>query len=347
MALVTANASDLNWADVSEGQPIAGFALPITAKTLVLAVMGTRDVMPYHHNQAFCHRLGIRDAFVNTAYLQALLSRCATDWSGPRAVLTSMSLNMKDQLCLGDVARVHGSVVRTWAEEDKRKAEIDIKVATDQGREVAGARMVLNLVADDVAPVPQIMSVSPPSVELDSEMPEAMRTRLDERVVRHAPFPVSEAQIGYWCDMVRDAHPAYQRTDGSGAHVIAPAASMSIWNLSRAGQLGVTASAPDIDVPDQRAWPNAVDSDWPFEWRAPGAREVIVQRRHAEFGAVVRPGDLIRSTAQLLNCSSRRRTKLGDGYFVSRYEVYQNQNDEVIGSTTMSLFQYGIGDGDE
>ena len=32
---------------------------------------------------------------------------------------------------------------------------------------------------------------------------------------------------------------------------------------------------------------------------------------------------------------------------MSRYEVYQNQNDEVIGSTTMSIFQYGIGDGDE
>jgi hypothetical protein len=345
--MVTANASDLNWAEVSEGQPIAGFTLPITAKTLVLAVMGTRDVMPYHHNQAFCHRLGIRDAFVNTAYLQALLSRCATDWSGPRAVLTSMSLTMSDQLCVGDVARVHGSVVRTWAEEDKRKAEIYVKVATDQGRDVAGARMVLDLVSDGVAPDAQILSVSPPSVELDSEMPEAMRTRLNERVVRHAPFPVSEAQIGYWCDMVRDAHPAYQRTDGSDSDVIAPAASMSIWNLNRGGQLGVTASAPDVDAPDQNAWPGAIESEWPFEWRAPGAREVIVQRRHAEFGAVIRPGDLIRSTAQLLNCSGRRRTKLGDGYFVSRYEVYQNQNDEVIGSTTMSLFQYGIGDGDE
>ena len=178
-------------------------------------------------------------------------------------------------------------------------------------------------------------------------MPEAMRTRLDERVVRDAPFPVSEAQIGYWCDMVRDAHSAYQDTDGSGAGVVAPSASMSIWNLSRAGQLGVTASAPDVDVPDQPAWPKTIDSGWPFEWRAPGAREVIVQRRHAQFGAVVRPGDLIRSTAQLLNCSGRRRTKLGDGYFVSRYEVYQNQHDEVIGSTTMSLFQYGIGDKDE
>ena len=60
---------------------------------------------------------------------------------------------------------------------------------------------------------------------------------------------------------------------------------MSIWNLTRSGQLGVTASAPDVDAPDQTAWPRVIESDWPFEWRAPGAREVIVQRRHAEFGA--------------------------------------------------------------
>ena len=346
MAATTTQRGDVDWKDVSGGQEIPGFSLPITMKTLVLAVIGTRDVMPYHHNPAFCHGLGIRDAFVNTAYLQALLSRCATDWSGPRAMLRNMTLTMSDQLCLGDVARVHGSVLRTWAEGESHRAEIEIQISTDDGRHIARAPIVLDLVSGGVAPAARVLSADPPGVEPEHEMPEAMRSRLDERIVRHAPFPVSEAQIGYWCDMVRDGHPAYQRVDNSDRDVVAPAASMSIWNLSRSGQLGVTASAPDIDLPDQPAWPHAIDSDWPFEWRAPGAREVIVQSRHAEFGAVVRPGDWIRSTAQLLNCSGRRRTKLGDGYFVSRYEVYQNQNDEVIGTTTMSLFQYGISDGD-
>jgi hypothetical protein len=347
MALVTDHRVDVRWEDVAEGQDIAGFTLPITTKTLVLAVMGTRDVMPYHHNQDFCHRLGIRDPFVNTAYLQALVSRCATDWSGPRAVPTSMTLTMSDQLCVGDVARVHGFVVGTRSIDRRGEAQIEVVIDAGPEREVARARVTLDLVADGVIPAARVLSVSPPDVELDAEMPDAMRARLDERVVRHAPFPVSEAQIGYWCDMVRDAHPAYQRTGEPGGEVVAPAASMSIWNLSRAGQLGVTATAPDVDAPDQEAWPSAVESDWPFEWRAPGAREVIVQRRHADFGAVVRPGDLIRSTAQLLNCSGKRRTKLGEGYFVQRYEVYQNQNDEVIGATTMSLFQYGIGDRSE
>ncbi|MFC7504913.1 hypothetical protein ACOACQ_11780 [Nocardioides sp. CPCC 206347] len=333
-----------DWHDVSEGQQIDGFTLPITMKTIVLAVVGTRDVMPYHHNRDFCHGLGIRDAFVNTAYLQALLSRCATDWSGPQSVLASMTLTMKDQLCLGDVAVVGGKVLRTWIEGERHSVEIEVLISTTDGHDVAGAVMVLDLPAAGAAPSPRLLTAAAPAVELADDMPEELHGRLGERFVRHAPYPVSEAQIGYWCDMVRDANPAYQNLSGGTGRVRAPAASMSIWNLNRAGQVGVSASAPDIDAIDQSAWPGVVESDWPFEWRAPHAREVIVQRRHAEFGAVVRPGDVIHSTAQLLNCSGRRQTKLGEGYFLSRFEVYQNQRDEVIGTTTMSLFQYGMSD---
>ena len=335
-----------DWNDVAEGEEIEGFTLPITIKTLVLAVIGTRDVMPYHHNRDFCHRLGIRDAFVNTAYLQGLLSRCATDWSGPEAVVATMTLTMKDQLCLGDVAVVGGKVLRTWVEGDRHSVEIEVTISTLERPDIASAVIVLDLVANGTAPSPRILTAAAPTLELGDDMPDELRDRLDERVVRHAPFPVSEAQIAYWCDMVQDAHPAYQNFDGGSGQVQAPAASMSIWNLVRAGQLGVTSSAADLDAPDRPSWPSVIESDWPFEWRAPNAREVIVQRRHAEFGAVVRPGDMIHSTAQLLTCSGRRQTKLGEGYFLSRFEVYQNQRDEVIGTTTMSLFQYGIDDED-
>ncbi|XAS74140.1 hypothetical protein VUN82_10095 [Micrococcaceae bacterium Sec5.1] len=337
-----ATTAGVDWTDVHEGQTIPEFLLPITTKTLALAAAGTRDYMPYHHNGGFCQNLGIRDSFVNTTYLQALLSRCATDWAGPHAVMASMSLTMSDQLCRGDVAHVAGTVTRVWADADRHSAEIEVTITTQDGRKVAKAPIVLDLAVGGVAPAPRVLSVYPPKVELDVEMPQELRDRLDERFIREAPFPVSEAQIGYWCDMVRDANPQYQSFDSRRVDVIAPAASMSIWNLSRAPQLGVDSSLPDVDAPDQGAWPSVVDSNWPFEWRAPHAREVIVQRRHADFGAPVRPGDLIHSTAQLLNCSGRRETKLGGGYFLSRYEVYQNQHGDVIGTTTMSLFQYGI-----
>ena len=39
MALAAAPPGDVDWADVSEGQEITGFTLPITMKTLVLAVV--------------------------------------------------------------------------------------------------------------------------------------------------------------------------------------------------------------------------------------------------------------------------------------------------------------------
>lgn len=333
--------SGVDWSEVDEGQSLPGYDLPITEKVMVMAAAGTRDYMPYHHNRQFCLNVGIREAFVNTTFLQALMSRCATDWAGPRAVVASMTLMMFDQLCVGDVARVDGRVTRKFTEAGRCSVEVEITIMTAE-RRVAQAPIVLDLVAGGAVPPPRVLAVDPPEVEVDPMMPVALRDRLDERFTRVAPFPVSEAQIGYWCDMVRDANPAY--SSGYSAGIVAPAASMSIWNLTRAPQLGVSASAPDVDAPDQEAWPRAIDSDWPFEWRAPGVRDVIVQRRQALFGAPVRPGDVISSTAQLLNCSGIRKTKLGEGHFLSRYEVYQNQSGDVIGSTTMSLFQYGVDD---
>jgi hypothetical protein len=257
-----------------------------------------------------------------------------------------MVLSMGNQLCVGDTAVVSGVVSRAWSEGGRSSVELDLTVRLQDGSIAARAPIVLDLLRGGTPPTPAVLTASAPTVELDPAMPDTMRARLDERVSRHAPFPVSEAQIGYWGDMVRDAHPAYRR-DTAGDDVVAPAASMSIWNLSRSPQLGLDAFAPDVDAPDQPAWPSPVDTGWPFEWRAPGAHEVIVQQRRAEFGALIRPGDMIHSTAQLLNCSGRRTTKLGDGYFVTRFEVYQNQRDEVIGTTVMSLFQYGLDEATE
>jgi hypothetical protein len=330
-----------HWDTVAVGDVVPGFELPITAKTILLAAAGTRDYMPYHHNREFCHGVGVRDAFVNTTYNQALLSRGATDWSGPDVVVRSMTLQMTDQLCLGDTAQVGGVVTKKFEDDGHPSVELDLTISAD-GRQTARAAIVLRLPAAGEMPAARVMGAEPPAVEIAEDIPDAMRDQLDRRIVRHAPFPVSEAQIGYWCDMVRDGNARYSRAGEDSGAVMAPEASLSIWNLVRAGQLGVTATAPDVDAPEQPAWPEAIDSDWPFEFRAPGAKEVIVQRRHLDFGAPIRVGDAIRSTVQLLNCSGLRTTKLGQGYFLSRYEVYQNQDDEVVGSTLMSVFQYGV-----
>lgn len=334
----------LLWEQVSAGDRLPGFELPITMKTIVLAVTGTRDYMPYHHNEEFCRGVGIRGIFVNTTFNQALVGRCVTDWSGPEADLRSVSLQMVDQLCLGDVAHVDGHVARTWSDGDDRLAEIVVEVRNHRGV-TSRAPVVLALPHQDGPVVQRILDGEPEKVELDPGLPPQLQTRLNERVSRHGLVPVSEAQILSWCEMVRDRNPLYFDTPSTRAGrfggVVAPAMALSIWNLGTGSQTGIDAKYPDVDAPYLEAWPGPLEGDWPFEWRAPGATEVIVQRRHAEFGLPVRPGDQIHSTARLLNCSGRKETKLGPGYFLTRFEVYRNQRNEVIGHTLMSLLQYG------
>ena len=63
------------WEDVEEGEKLPTLHFPITPKTMVLAVCGTRDLMPYHHNPAYSKSVGNRDMFVNTMFEQALFGR--------------------------------------------------------------------------------------------------------------------------------------------------------------------------------------------------------------------------------------------------------------------------------
>ena len=48
------------WEEVDRGEELPVLHFPITVKTLVLAVCGTRDLMPYHHNPDYSMSLGNR-----------------------------------------------------------------------------------------------------------------------------------------------------------------------------------------------------------------------------------------------------------------------------------------------
>ena len=107
------------WEDVGEGEKLPVLRFPITLKTLVLGVCGTRDLMPYHHNPGYSKSIGNRDMFVNTMFEQALFGRFVTDWCGPESDFRETSLQMLGQLVPGDVALVRGSVKRKFREGDE------------------------------------------------------------------------------------------------------------------------------------------------------------------------------------------------------------------------------------
>jgi hypothetical protein len=113
--------------DVKAGHDLAPLVYDVTATTIVLGAIASRDWRPMHHDHDFAvNRNGTRDIFMNTPTQAAWFERYLTDWTGPRGRLGRMQFRMKGSVFPGD-AMVLAGVVRAvdvdatgcgWAEVD-------------------------------------------------------------------------------------------------------------------------------------------------------------------------------------------------------------------------------------
>ena len=68
--------------DVRPGDPLPDLAYDVTATTVVLGALATRDWRPMHHDKDFAQkRNGVRDIFLNTPNQAAWFERYLTDWT--------------------------------------------------------------------------------------------------------------------------------------------------------------------------------------------------------------------------------------------------------------------------
>jgi acyl dehydratase len=335
-----------NWEDVSEGERLPALRFPITIKTLVLAVCGTRDLMPYHHNPAYSKSLGNRDMFVNTMFEQALFGRFVTDWCGPESDFRETGLQMIGQLVPGDVAVIEGNVKRKFRQGDDCRTEIELTASNDQGV-AARASATIAMPSREWGPVVPFLDLKKPQVEVHPAIPDFAR---DELKKVSAPswggYPISEVQIMYWCDMVEDGNPLYQ--DGEYAAksrhggVIAPPMGLITWMSGRAGHIGVESGAPDVDCPERTPWPPRESAKRGALFTPPGATDTIASGSVQSYGTPLRPGDRVYTTDELLNCSPLKRTRLGLGYFQTNLTTFYNRRDQIVGTNVFTLLRYGV-----
>ena len=117
---------------LTSDQVDAGHALPdlvydVTATTVVLGALASRDWRPMHHDFKFATmRNGTQDIFLNTPNLAAWFERFITDWSGPRGRIGRMTFRMRDSIYPDDRMAFTGTVTATetdaagcaWADLD-------------------------------------------------------------------------------------------------------------------------------------------------------------------------------------------------------------------------------------
>ncbi len=96
--------------EVKAGDGLPSLTVPVTATTVVLGALATRDWRPMHHDRDFAMNQGVRDIFLNTPNQAAWFERYLTDWSGPLGRIGRMKFKMRKSVCPGDTMVFDGSV---------------------------------------------------------------------------------------------------------------------------------------------------------------------------------------------------------------------------------------------
>ena len=104
------NYKTLTCADVTVGDKLPPLAIDITTALVVCGALATRDFEPVHHNKAAAVATGLPDVFMNILTSQGLMTRYATDWSGPEAVVKSLDLRLGAPNVPGMILTMTGAV---------------------------------------------------------------------------------------------------------------------------------------------------------------------------------------------------------------------------------------------
>jgi acyl dehydratase len=104
--------------DVHAGDALPTLHYEVTATTVVLGALATRDWRPMHHDKDFAvHRNGTQDIFLNTPNQAAWFERYLTDWTGPHGRLGRVTFSMLGSVFPGDTMTLAGVVESTEVDE--------------------------------------------------------------------------------------------------------------------------------------------------------------------------------------------------------------------------------------
>jgi acyl dehydratase len=89
--------------EVHKGDALPELRYAVTATTIVLGALASRDWRPMHHDHDFAvNRNGTQDIFMNTPNQAAWFERYVTDWTGPKGRLGRMKFRMLGSVFPGD-----------------------------------------------------------------------------------------------------------------------------------------------------------------------------------------------------------------------------------------------------
>ena len=146
-----------------------------------------------------------------------------------------------------------------------------------------------------------------------------------------APYPVNEAMARFWCEMVEDPNPIY----------FDDAYARSTW-------LQGTFTPPAMLYTWGRplVWPEVQRETAIDGLQLEGCSMTVAVNAVQEYLIPIRYGDTLTAANKLASVSDEKTTRLGTGHFVTTVETLRNQDGQVVGTHTFTLFTYRpAGDG--
>ncbi len=114
----------LSISEVAVGDRLPELAIDVTTGLVVCGALATRDFEPVHHDRSAAQATGLPDVFMNILTSQGLMTRFATDWSGPEAVVKSLDIKLGAPNVPGMVMKITGEVTAV----DGETGVVDIAV---------------------------------------------------------------------------------------------------------------------------------------------------------------------------------------------------------------------------
>jgi len=139
-------ATSLRGAEISAGDELPLFELPVTATVIVAGAIASRDFMPAHHDREFAVARGAPNIFMNIHTTNGYMSRFVTDWAGPESMVRSIKIRLGAPALPGQPLRFSGRVVQTSREGDEYVIEVAVRATNELGDNATGT-VVLTLPA--------------------------------------------------------------------------------------------------------------------------------------------------------------------------------------------------------
>jgi len=170
---------------------------------------------------------------------------------------------------------------------------------------------------------------------------DEVRERLEKYVGQpmgppgEAPDPVNIPMIRHWVDALNDQNPIYLDSEFAAnthhAEIVAPPAMLQAWSMPR----------PKIEgIAERGGSPVDMVTDNPIPvLDAAGYVGTLATNSELEFIRYLKPGDQLHTATAVESISARKKTSLGQGYFLTWITTY-TVGDEVVGRQLFRIFKF-------